>query len=361
MARQRREELERQVALQREQIKLLERLPQLDEQQRRKLQEVRTALAANRDLIADMETRQRRIQGGIATAGQTGRNVAAGVTASAAGSVAVASPIVFEQFTLAFKDLAAVTGQILIPVIERVTAGVRAVADVIVNLGDGFKGLIGDLGSAAVAVGVVTFVVSKLAAGVLLVGGAISWLAGLTTRTAAQTTAAATVQAAATTAATNATVSLIGTLGAYTASVAAAAAAQQRAALIAGMSAAGQSAAAAGTKAAGVGLLGGLLGGPIGWGILIGSVVLALKGLFSGGDKSSVGAAARPAEFRGAEDLWREGMRAAAMSTPSGEDGLPEKMDRLIELAREGNNMARVEAARRLGPQEAQRLLQEGA
>jgi hypothetical protein len=65
--------------------------------------------------------------------------------------VGQANPYVTERFERATKDLAALVGRELVPVVESLTARVRGVADVVANLDDAEKGLITAYGKAALA------------------------------------------------------------------------------------------------------------------------------------------------------------------------------------------------------------------
>lgn len=101
------------------------------------------------------------------------QRAATAVGATAAASTAVGSPVVFERFQLALRDLAGVIGQILAPAVEQFTSIIRTLADVIINLDPAMKELIGNVAGIALAIGGVLFVGSKFIAVIYGIGVAI--------------------------------------------------------------------------------------------------------------------------------------------------------------------------------------------
>lgn len=126
----------------------------------------------------------------LATVGSIGRAAFAGIVSAVVGLGALASPAMFQQFSLAMRDLGAVVGQMLLPVFDLLIKVIRGVADWIVNLSPATKSLVTALAFLALGFGVTTVAVYALVAaftalntvsgGILIVIGAVvTALAGL--------------------------------------------------------------------------------------------------------------------------------------------------------------------------------------
>jgi hypothetical protein len=123
--------------------------------------------------------------------GSTAKLVGLSVAGAVVGLGGLASPAMFQQFTMAMRDLGAVVGQILLPVFEAFTKVLRGLADFIINLPSGVKSLIVTFALVAVGIGIAIVAVNALTAafaalnvvsgGILIgIGVVVTALAGLT-------------------------------------------------------------------------------------------------------------------------------------------------------------------------------------
>lgn len=85
-----------------------------------------------------------------------------GTLGTIASGVAKASPATMQRFTLAMSDLSAVIGQIFIPVIDRATTAIRAMADWIINLPQPLKNFIANFATLGVAITSVSLILPKV-------------------------------------------------------------------------------------------------------------------------------------------------------------------------------------------------------
>lgn len=108
-----------------------------------------------------------KFKSGIQQIGALGAKVFATLSAQIAATAAIADPARFQQFTLAMRDLAGVVGQILAPVLERVTELVRGLADWIINLSDGQKALFGSVVGVGLGFSSMATILPKVISGVV--------------------------------------------------------------------------------------------------------------------------------------------------------------------------------------------------
>lgn len=102
----------------------------LKDEMRRTAQEVKGAESQTNRLGASLG----KVKAAIEAIGPAAIAAFAGLSATVRNTVRVADPATFQQFSLALRDLAGVVGQILAPVLQKITAVIRSVADYIVNL-----------------------------------------------------------------------------------------------------------------------------------------------------------------------------------------------------------------------------------
>lgn len=116
---------------------------------------------------------QQQMKANLSGAGALGIGLAAKVGGTAIASSALGAPVEFERFTLAMRDLSGVIGQILAPVVERLTGVIRALADTIINLDPVLKEWIGNVSGITIALGGVLFIGSRFIALISGIGVAI--------------------------------------------------------------------------------------------------------------------------------------------------------------------------------------------
>jgi hypothetical protein len=118
-----------------------------------------------------------RVQGLLGNvAGLGGRAFALG-TGTLVSTVSIADPARFERFTNSFRDLGAVVGLQLAPVLDQVTSGVYRVADALLNLDPAVKAQLVHWGTWGTVAGGVIMVLPRIVAPIGLV---VSGVRGLT-------------------------------------------------------------------------------------------------------------------------------------------------------------------------------------